>query len=118
MGRSGNGFYRRGFGDGNVAQWIKELDRQLELFLKELTHIRHAGASATKENALRPVALLLRAVMTDRTHQLGVQSRHRATHNLGHPRHIWIGRLGIRPAQADKAVTLFPKLGSDELFLE
>src|ERR1700760_3438126 len=88
----------------NVAKRVEEFDRQLKLFLEELAHVRSAGARAAKKGALRGSPLLLRTVMTDRAHQLGMQARHRAAHNLGNSRNVRIRRFGVSPSQTNKSV--------------
>ena len=82
MGRLRNLLEVRGAGDGHLAQRIEKFDRQLQFLVKKLPDVRRARASAGKKNALRWIAVLLRAVMTDRAHQFRVQPRHGAAHNF------------------------------------
>src|SRR5438105_14820973 len=82
--------------------------------MEKFAHIRHACASATKENALRPAPLLLCAVVSDGTHQLCVQPCHCVAHDLGDAGDIGICRLGIDASEAHKTVTLLAKLGRCE----
>src|SRR5947209_1269918 len=103
--------HRRHLCHRDIAQWVKELDRQLEFLVEELAHVRRARAPPAKEDALGRVALLLAPVMADRAHQLGVQSRHRAANDLRHARKIDIGRLGVRAAETNESIALLPKFG-------
>jgi len=82
--------------------------------MEKFAHIRHACASAAKENALRPAPLLLCAIISDGTHQLCVQPCHCVARDLGDAGDIGICRLGIDSSEAHKTVTLLTKLGCRE----
>src|SRR5438128_4482544 len=100
----------------HVSELIKKLDRHVQFFVKKLAHVRHVCASSAKKNAFRAASLLLRAVMTDGTHQFGVQPRHGAARYLRDPDNIGVCRLGISASQTDKTVPLFAKLRRRERF--
>ena len=89
---------------------MEELDRQMEFLMKKLTHVRHARAPATKENARGRGTLLLRAIMADRTHQLGMKPGHGAADNLRDSGDVGIGRLGIGAAKTNETIALLPEL--------
>ena len=97
--------------DGDVAQRIEELDRQLEFLVEELPHVRHARGAAAEENALRLAALLLGAIKADRARDFRVQPGHRVAHHLGDPRHFRIGRFGIGAAQTNEPILLLAHFG-------
>src|SRR5437899_11731092 len=79
--------YRRWLRGRNVAEQIKEFDRDPQFLVKKFAHVRHAAASTSEKNALRHAPLLLRAIATDGAHQLRVQSRHRAARYFRVPRY-------------------------------
>ena len=103
---------------GHVLERIKKRDRHLQFFVKKLEHVRHACASSAEENALRPASLLLRAVVTDGTHQLGVQPRHGAARYLRDAGNVGVCGLGIGASQTDEAVPLLANLRGRERLAE
>jgi hypothetical protein len=58
-----------GLRHGHVLQRIKKINRHLKFLVKELAHVRHAGAATAKKNTGRTISLLLCPVMRDGTHQ-------------------------------------------------
>src|SRR6266542_2382291 len=99
----GRGCFRYSY----VSKRIKELDWQLEFLVKKLAHVRHTRGAATKKDAVRPTSLLLRPIMTDRAHQLCVQSGHGAPRQFGDAGKVVVRRLGVRASQTHKGISLF-----------
>ncbi len=103
MGRPRNLVEVFGIGDGHLAQRIKKFDRQLQFLVEKLPEVRRARASPGKKNAFRWIALLLRAIMTDRAHQFRVQPRHGARAQfLKRARHRRPATRESAPARATK----------------
>src|SRR5438132_817085 len=100
---------RRGVRHGDIAERIKKIDRHLEFLAEKFPHVGSACASTTKKNPLRSVALLLRAVMADGAHYLGMKSSHRAAHEFGNTRDFGVFRLSIGAAKTDEAVAFLPE---------
>src|SRR4029453_3772955 len=90
-----------------VSKRIKKLDRQLEFLVKKLAHVGHTRGSAAKKDAVRPTSPLLRPIVTNRAHQLRVQSGHGAARQLRDTGNIVVRGLGVRASQTYKAVSLF-----------
>src|SRR5438067_5943450 len=86
-----------------VFERIKELDRQLKFLVKKFAHVRHACASATKKDALWAISLLLRAIVSNRTHQLRMQPRHGVSYDLRDASYIGLRRFGSA-CQSDSTV--------------
>src|SRR5437588_10071178 len=94
----------RGLRHSHFLERIKKLDRQLKLLLKELPHVGHACASATKTDARRAISLLLRAVMSNGTHQFRVPPGHAAARDLRETTNVGVCRLGRSDSQRKYAV--------------
>src|SRR5438105_3505595 len=109
---------RRRVRNGDIAKRIKKFDRHLEFLAEKFAHVGSAGASATKKNALRRVALLLGAIMTDGAHHFGVKSRHGAAHEFGNARDFGVCRFGISTTETDKAIALLAKFRSCKRLVE
>src|SRR6478736_4810823 len=108
MSRSRNVLRIRLVRDGNVAHGVKEIDRYLQFLLEKLAHVRHPRATAAQINSRRRLALLLRSIMTDRSHDLRMQTCHRAPDNFRHSRDIRVGRVGIGTSETDETVFFLP----------
>ena len=108
MGASANFLRTDPASDGDIAQRIEKLDRELQLLGEELPHIRERRAAAAKENALGLRAALLGTVKADRTGDLRVETGHRVANHFRNARHIGILRLRVGPAEAHEAVAFFP----------
>ena len=102
------------FPHGDIAQRIEELDRPLEFLVKKLAHVRRARRAAAEEDALGPAPLLLGSVKTNRAHQLSVQSRRGAAHQLRDPRDIRIGGFRFGATETNESVMLLSQLGRAE----
>src|SRR4051812_21784273 len=89
---------------------MEELDRQLEFLAKEFAHVRHARAAAAEENSSRRSALLLCAIMTDRPHDLRMQSRHGTADDFRDARDIRVGGLCVSAAETYKSFAFLTKL--------
>src|SRR5947208_2221895 len=88
-----------------VFERIKELDRKLKFLVKKFAHVRHACASATKKDALWAISLLLRAIVSNRTHQLRMQPRHGVSYDLRDASYMGVRRFGSA-CQSDRAVSV------------
>src|ERR1044071_3191298 len=78
MGRSSDILRAGRFGDGHIAERIKKFDRQLQFFVKKLLEAKRGGPSTGEKDAFWRFALLLGAIVTDRTHHFRVEPRHGA----------------------------------------
>src|SRR5580704_1975518 len=98
---------RRGcFRYGYVSERIKKLDRQLKFLVKKFGYVGHTRGSAAKKDAVRPTSLLLRPIMTDRAHQLRMQSGHGAARQLRDAGDIVVRGVSVGASQTYKAVSL------------
>ena len=118
MSRPGNLLPIRLVSDGDIAHGIEEIDRDVQFFLKEFAHVRHAQTASTQINSRRRFALLLRSIMTDRPHDFSMQPGHRAPNNFRHPRHIRVRGIGISTPEADEAALSFARFGSGKGLVE
>src|SRR5687767_12456013 len=83
--------------------------------MEKFPEATRACASARQKKALRCFAQLLRAIMADRTRELGVQSRHRVANDLGDARDILAQLLS---AQRCNAVAFLAEFGGGEWLIE
>src|SRR4029079_9057377 len=86
--------------------------------LEKFAHIRHARTTSAEVNSRRRFALLLRSIMADRAHNLGMQSRHRAPDDFRHSRNVGVRRIGIAASETDEPSLFLAPFGGSEGFVE
>src|SRR6476661_5618664 len=97
-------FHRYRLGNCDLLQWIEKFYRHLKFFVKELAQVGHSSAATTQENASRPASILLSAIVSDGTHQFGMEPSHGTARYFRNPGNVGIGRFGISAAEPHKAI--------------
>src|SRR6188472_2339956 len=110
--------HRHRLGNCDLLQWIEKLDRHLKFFMKELAQVGHSSAAATQENASRPASILLSAVVSDGTHQFGMEPSHGTARYFRNPGDVGIGGFGISAAEPHKAIAFLASFRRGKRFVE